>query len=286
MRADGAVGDQPCRQIRGETDELDQVPLVVALPLREGLHRHSRFNRRDVDRESCLVAGGVDERVAGGDLLDLAGEGAEGQGREKECQTEGAGADPDRPTQDAPARGEPFLVVRLPVGEIALLTCLKIRLAMGECQGRALPWDAILAVVEPRLVTQERLLVTDEQRGQEDAACPGGDAERGGSPAGDDAIPEEQRVPEEEDRDDDNRRREGVGQMGRSHAGAQLATLQQDGDETLNAEDRERQRSSNGPELKLGKRQWWSGSIAAAAAIANRLARMSATTGRRGEFVT
>src|SRR5687767_13807205 len=92
---------------------------------------------------------------------------------------------------------------------------------VSEWRERALPWDAILAVVEPRLVTQECFLVTDEQRGQEDAARPGGDAERGGPPAGDDAVPEEQRVPEEEDRDDDNRRREGVGQMGRNHAGAQ-----------------------------------------------------------------
>src|ERR671910_1295250 len=104
----------------------------------------------------------------------------------------------------------------------------------GECQGRALPWDAILSVVEPRLVTQECFLVADEQCGQEDAACPGGDAERGCPPAVDDAVPEEQRVPEEEDRDDDNRRREGDGEMGRNHAGAQLAPLEQDGDEPLN----------------------------------------------------
>src|SRR5215207_7134881 len=127
VRADGAVGDQPSRQIRGETDELDQIPLVVALPLGKGLYRHDRFNRRDVDWESRLVAGGVYEQIAGGDLLDLAGEGAESKGREEQSQAERPGPDPDCPTQNAPACGEPFLVVRLPIGEIALLTCLKIR---------------------------------------------------------------------------------------------------------------------------------------------------------------
>src|ERR687898_2489831 len=122
VRADGAVGDQSCRQIAGETDELDQVPLVVALPLGEGLHRHGGLNSRDVDRKPCLVAGRVYEQVAGGDLLHLAGEGAEGQSREEQRQAERPGSDPDRPTQNAPAGGEPFLLVRLPVGEIALLT--------------------------------------------------------------------------------------------------------------------------------------------------------------------
>src|SRR5215213_5788662 len=39
VRADGAVRDQPRRQVRGETHELDQVLLVVALPLGECLHR-------------------------------------------------------------------------------------------------------------------------------------------------------------------------------------------------------------------------------------------------------
>ena len=90
--------------------------------------RHDRCNRRDVDWESCLIAGGVDERVAGGDFLDLAGEGAQRQRREKESQTEGAVANPDRPTQNAPACGEPFLVMRLSKGEIALLTYLEISL--------------------------------------------------------------------------------------------------------------------------------------------------------------
>jgi hypothetical protein len=44
--------------------------------------------------------------------------------------------------------------------------------------------------------------------------------------------------------------------MRRSHAGTQLAPFQPDRDETLNAENAERQRSTNGPKLKLGKRQW------------------------------
>src|SRR5215212_2747560 len=135
VRADGAVGDQSCRQIRSETDDLDQVPLVAALPLRECLHRRDGFNRRDVDREPGLVASGVHERVTGGDVLDLAGEGAQGQGREKQGQAKRPGADPDRPPQHAPARREPFLMVCLPKGEITLLTCLKIRLRWASVRG-------------------------------------------------------------------------------------------------------------------------------------------------------
>ena len=41
-----------------------------------------------------------------------------------------------------------------------------------------LPRHAILPVIKMRLIAEERLLVEDEQRGQEDAARSGTDAER------------------------------------------------------------------------------------------------------------
>src|SRR5215208_1509512 len=67
------------------------------------------------------------------------------------------------------------------------------------CQGMELPRHAILPVIEMRLITEERLLVKDEQRGQEAGARPGADAERDCAPAGDDAVAEQQRIGEEEE---------------------------------------------------------------------------------------
>src|SRR5215217_926560 len=133
--ADGAVGDKPRRQVCPNANQRHQVPLVVALPLREDLHGRARRQRRNLHRKTGAVAGGVDEHVAGGDLGYLAGERAQRQCREKESQAEGGGAEPDHPAQDATARGEPFHLPCLETGLVALLARLHVGLGRAGVKG-------------------------------------------------------------------------------------------------------------------------------------------------------
>jgi hypothetical protein len=111
------------------------------------------------------------------------------------------------------------------------------------------PWNAILPVIKPGLITEKGLLVEKEEHCEQEAADSGRDAQEGRIPTRDDAVAEDHGIHEQEQRGQDDACGKELGKSRLALPRVKFLAFESDREKALNAENGEGERRANCPEL-------------------------------------